>query len=78
VVTGPRGASVYLVREGVVHPLPVRILGAGSGRTAVSGEVHAGDRVAVAQENKLLTLGEGSRVTPAEAGKPGIPAGGKS
>ena len=78
VVTGPRGASVYLVREGVVHLLPVRILGAGSGRTAVSGEIHDGDQVAVAQENKLLTLGEGSRVTPAEAGKHGIPAGGKS
>jgi RND family efflux transporter MFP subunit len=77
VVTGPRGASVYLVREGVIHLVPVRILGAGSGRTAVSGEVHAGDQVAVAQENKLLTLGEGSRVTPAEAGNPGIPAGEK-
>jgi len=78
VVTGPRGASVYLVKNGVVHLLPVRLLGAGSGKAAVSGDVHAGDHVAVAQENKLLTLGEGSRVTPTEAGKPGIPAGGKS
>jgi RND family efflux transporter MFP subunit len=78
VVTGPRGASVYVVREGVVHRLPVRLLGAGNGKAAVSGEVHAGDQVAVAQENKLLTLGEGSKVTPAEAGKPRIPAGGKS
>ncbi|MGA7105745.1 MAG: efflux RND transporter periplasmic adaptor subunit [Candidatus Deferrimicrobiaceae bacterium] len=77
VVTGPRGASVCLVRDGVVHLLPVRLLGMGSGKAAVSGEVHVGDQVAVAQENKLLTLGEGSRVTPAEAGKHGIPAGGK-
>ena len=76
VVKGLRGASVCLVRDGVVHLLPVRLLGAGSGKAAVSGELHAGDRVAVAQENKLLTLGEGNRVTPAEAGKPGIPAGG--
>jgi len=78
VVTGPRGASVYVVRKGVVHVLPVRILGAGNGKAAVSGELHVGDQVAVAQENKLLTLVEGSRVTPAEAGNPGIPAGGNS
>jgi RND family efflux transporter MFP subunit len=78
VVTGPRGASVYVVREGVVHRHPVPLLGMGSGKAAVSGEVHVGDQVAVAQENKLLTLGEGSKVTPVEAGKPGIPAGGKS
>jgi RND family efflux transporter MFP subunit len=78
VVAGPRGASVYVVKDGVVHRLPVRLLGAGSGKAAVSGELHVGDQVAVAQENKLLTLGEGSKVTPAEAGKPGIPAGGKS
>jgi len=78
VVKGPRGASVCLVRDGVVHLLPVRLLGVGTGKAAVGGELHAGDRVAVAQENKLLTLGEGSRVTPVETGKPGIPAGGKS
>lgn len=78
VVAGPRGASVYIVNKGVVHRLPVQLLGAGSGKAAVSGEVHVGDQVAVAQENKLLTLGEGSKVTPVEAGKPGIPAGGKS
>ncbi|MHB1024603.1 MAG: efflux RND transporter periplasmic adaptor subunit [Desulfobacteria bacterium] len=78
VVKGSRGASVYLVRNGIVHLLPVELLGAGSGKAAVSGELHVGDQVAVGQENKLLTLVEGSRVTPSEAGKPGIPAGGKS
>ncbi len=62
----------------IVHLLPVELLGAGSGKAAVSGELHVGDQVAVGQENKLLTLVEGSRVTPSEAGKPGIPAGGKS
>ena len=78
VVKGPQGALVYLVREGVVHLLPVRLLGVGSGKAAVSGDLHVGDQVAVAQENKLLTLVEGSRVTPVEAGKPGVPAGEKS
>jgi RND family efflux transporter MFP subunit len=78
VVKGLLGASVCLVKDGVVHSLPVRLLGAGSEKAAVSGELHAGDLVVVAPENKLLTLGEGSRVTPVEAGKPGIPAGGKS
>jgi RND family efflux transporter MFP subunit len=78
VVKGPGAASLYLVRKGVIHLLPVRLLGAGSGKAAVSGELHAGDQVAVAQENKLLTLVEGSRVTPVEAGNPGIPAGGNS
>jgi RND family efflux transporter MFP subunit len=78
VVTGPGGVSVYRVRNGVVHRLPVRLLGMSIGRAAVSGELHAGDQVAVAQENKLLTLIEGSKVTPAEAGKLGDPAGGKS
>jgi len=76
-VKGPQGALVYRVRDGVVHLLPVGLLGAGSGKAVVSGELHVGDQVAVAQENKLLTLGEGNRVTPAEAGKPGIPAGEK-
>jgi RND family efflux transporter MFP subunit len=77
VVAGPRGASVYLVRNSIVHLLPVGLLGAGGGKAAVSGALHVGDQVAVGQENKLLTLVEGSRVTPAEAGKPGIPAGEK-
>jgi RND family efflux transporter MFP subunit len=77
VVKGPRGALVYRVRDGVIHLLPVGVLGAGSGKAAVSGELHIGDQVAVAQENKLLILVEGSRISPAEAGNPGIPAGGK-
>jgi RND family efflux transporter MFP subunit len=77
VVKGPQGPVVYRVRDGVVHLLPVGLLGAGGGKAAVSGELHAGEQVAVAQENKLLTLVDGSGVTPAEAGKPGIPAGEK-
>ncbi len=77
VVTGPRGPVVYRVRDGVVHLLPVEFLGAGSGKAAVRGELHAGDRLAVAQENKLLTLVEGSRVTPAGAGQPVAQAEGK-
>lgn len=77
VAKSSRGAAVYSVRDGVVHRLPVTLLGTGSGKAAVSGELHVGDPLAVAQENKLLSLAEGSRVTPAKAGNSGIPAGAK-
>lgn len=78
VVRGSRGASVYVVRDGVVHLLPVEFLGAEDGRAAVDGALHVGDHVAVAQENKLLTLVEGSRILPVEAGKADIFGGPKS
>jgi RND family efflux transporter MFP subunit len=63
-VKSAKGAFVYLVKTGVVRVMPVKILGSGNGKTAISGDPAPGEQVAVAQENKLLTLQNGSRVTP--------------
>lgn len=67
VVKSSQGSFVYLVKDGVVRVRPVKLLGAGSGKTALNGDLAAGEMVAVAQENKLLTLAEGSRVATAPA-----------
>jgi len=70
VVRSTQGAFVYLVKDGVVRIMPVKLLGMANGKAAISGELPPGAQVAVAQENKLLTLSEGSKVTLVEAGKP--------
>lgn len=70
VVRSAQGAFVYLVKDGVVRIMPVKLLGMANGKAAISGELPPGAQVAVAQENKLLTLSEGSKVTLVEAGKP--------
>ena len=62
VVRGAQGNFIYILKDGAVHIKPVKLLGAGKGKAAVSGDLSEGDPVAVAQENKLLTLTEGSRV----------------
>jgi len=62
VVKSTRGTFVYLVKDDVVHIKPVKLIGSGNGKAAVSGELFPGELVAVAQENKLLILSEGSRV----------------
>ena len=69
VVRSSQGTFVYLIREGAVHVVPVKLLGLGSGKAVVSGEINTGEQVAVAQENKLLTLLEGSKVATADSGK---------
>jgi len=70
VVRSAQGAFVYLVKDGVVRIMSVKLLGMANGKAAISGELPLGAQVAVAQENKLLTLSEGSKVTLVEAGKP--------
>ena len=70
VVRSAQGAFVYLVKDGVVRIMPVKLLGMANGKAAISSELPLGAQVAVAQENKLLTLSEGSKVTLVEAGKP--------
>ncbi len=75
VVKTDKGTFVYQVKDGLVQIVPVTLLGMGNGKAAISG-VEPGDQVAVAQENKLLTLAEGSRVTLAEQEKSGVSAGG--
>jgi len=63
VVKSSRGSFICLVKDGVVRVKPVKLLGAGNGKVALDGDLAAGELAAVAQENKLLTLAEGSRVT---------------
>lgn len=75
VVKSGQLASIYVVNNGIVHLRPVTLLAMGSGKAAVTGELHPGEQVAVAQENKLLTLVEGSRVSPvAWENRPDAPA----
>lgn len=77
VVKNKQGASVYQVKDGVIHIKPVKLLGMGGGKTALALEGLApGEKLAVAQENKLLTFSEGSKVTAVEMQPSPTPAGG--
>ena len=80
IVKTGQGTFVYQVKDGVVHIIPVKLLGIGNGVAAVSGGIEAGAQVAVAQENKLLMFTEGSKVSATNPAKPAAvvaPAGGK-
>jgi RND family efflux transporter MFP subunit len=79
VVKSGQGNFVYQVTNGTVRVIAVKLLGMGNGSAAISGELAAGVQVAVGQENKLLTLSEGSKVSAAQPGKsaPTPAAGGK-
>ncbi len=70
VVKNGQGAFVYLVKDGVISIRPVKLLGSGAGKAAISGELAVGVKLAVAQENKLLSLTEGTKVTIAEPARP--------
>ena len=70
VVKTGQGTFVYLVKDGIVQIIPIKLLGMGNGVAAISGKIEAGSQVAVAQENKLLTLSEGSKVSVADTAKP--------
>jgi RND family efflux transporter MFP subunit len=75
VVKSSNGIFVYMVKDGIVHIKPVKLLGMGNGKAALSGELLPGEQVAVAQENKLLTLSEGSKVNIEEISKTGTAQG---
>ena len=60
---------IYLVQNNVIHIQKVQVLDTGNGKAVIKGSVEAGDWVAVGQENKLLTLSEGSSVRVAEEKK---------
>lgn len=80
IVKTGQGTFVYQVKDGVVHIIPVKLLGMGNGVAAISGGIEAGAQVAVAQENKLLMFTEGSKVSVTDPAKPAAvvaPAGGK-
>ncbi len=69
VVKTGQGTFVYVLEKNIVRIKPVNLLGRGSGKAAVSGQVNVGDIVAVGQENRLLGLKNGSTIHPFE-GKP--------
>jgi len=60
-----KGAFIYTVYDGTVHMRQVEVLGLGDGKAVVKGDVAPGTQVAVAQENKLLTLAEGMKIITA-------------
>jgi len=60
-----KGAFIYTVTDGTIHARQVEVLGLGDGKAVVKGDVSPGTQVAVAQENKLLTLAEGMKITTA-------------
>jgi hypothetical protein len=64
-----RGTFGYLVQDGTVRIRQVHVLGSAGGKVAVKGPIPAGAVVAVAQENRLLLLSDGMKVTTA-GGKP--------
>jgi RND family efflux transporter MFP subunit len=65
VVKTGQGAFVYVLDKNIVRIKKVGLLGTGAGQAAVSGPVQTGETVAVGQENRLLSLKEGSAVSPA-------------
>ena len=75
IVKSSRGHAVYLIKDGMVRIVPVKLMGSGNGKAAITGDLEPGGQIAVAQENKLLTLSEGSRVTAASTGTPSLPVG---
>jgi RND family efflux transporter MFP subunit len=74
VVRTDKGAFVYQVRDGAVHIVPVTLLGMGNGKAAVDCAMSPDEQVAVAQENKLLTLHDGGKVTLMAQEEPTEPA----
>ena len=65
IVKAGLGHFVCVVKDGVIRVRPVQVLGSGRGKTAVQGELAADEQCAVGQENRLLTLTEGSKVAVA-------------
>ena len=77
VVKTAQGTFVYQVDNGVVKIIPVKLLGMGNGIASLEATLEPGVQVAVAQENKLLTLSDGTKVTVADSAKPAkVPASG--
>jgi RND family efflux transporter MFP subunit len=64
-----QGTFAYLVQNGTVRIRQVQVLGSAGGKAAVKGPIPSGAVVAVAQENRLLVLSDGMKVTTA-GGKP--------
>lgn len=59
---GDRGAHVFLVRDGRVHPVAVKVLDRSLDRVVVAGDLKPGENVMVARPARLMTLAEGMKV----------------
>ena len=59
---GEKGACVFVVRDGTVHPTPVQIPDRSLERAVVKGDLRAGDHVIVARPSRLMTFAEGAKV----------------
>ena len=62
---GERNVWVFPVRDGRVHPVPVRLLGGTDERVVVSGDIRAGEEVVVGSPSRLMLLSEGMAVETA-------------
>jgi len=69
VVKTDRGAFLYVVNKNVIRIKKVGILGVNAAQAAVSGPVQDGDTVVCGQENRLLSLQDGSEAIVAARGK---------
>lgn len=67
-VKNEKGYFVCAVKEGMVSIRPVKVLGNGKGQSVVQGDLTVGEECAVGQENRLLTLTEGRKVTVVAGG----------
>jgi RND family efflux transporter MFP subunit len=61
-----KGTFVYMVNGGALHARQVELVAVGNGKAVVKGEITSGAQVAVAQENKLMTLADGMKIIVAE------------
>ena len=56
VVTSPRGTAVFVVRDGVAHPVAVRTMESYGGGVHVEGELRAGEDVVVRGNERLAPM----------------------
>ena len=56
IVTSPRGATVFAVREGLAHPVPVEKKGWYEGFAHIEGEVSVGESVVVRGNERLMPM----------------------
>jgi RND family efflux transporter MFP subunit len=59
---GEEQTHVFVVENGVVHPIRVEVVAQSAGGAVVRGEISAGDQVVVARPSRLMTFTEGSEV----------------
>lgn len=60
-----KGTFAYVVNGGALHARRVELVAVENGKAAVRGNITPGAKVAVAQENKLLTLADGMKIIEA-------------